>query len=263
MSNSSTCHPSPLAIMHFMPSMVATFRNAISAETHQHHAAQITLDFEGEFELHCQEQVQHCKCVLIPPNLSHCVRSNNHWQVTILLDTNHSLTKRLLKVFMVKNSPVEIPEEYYRDLLLLGISARNDQLSISQLSGQLRQVFEKWTEDVGVDEQDVRIESLLNSINANTSLEEVDRIVANVPLSKSRLSHLFVEQAGITLRRYILWQRLRRAIAIIVEGQSITDAAYDASFSDLPHLSRTFKSMFGINISMLFQIKKYIHIHVE
>ena len=116
---------------------------------------------------------------------------------------------------------------------------------------------------MGIDEQDVRIESLLNSINANTSLEEVDRIVANVPLSKSRLSHLFVEQAGITLRRYILWQRLRLAIAIIVEGQSITDAAYDASFSDLPHLSRTFKSMFGINISMLFQIKKYIHIHVE
>ncbi len=259
----NTSTTSPHAIIYFMSSLAAVFRNAISAETHQHHAAQITLDFEGDFELHCQEQATRYKCVLIPANLSHCVRSNNHWQLTMLLDTDSSSTKRLLKYFSVKDSPVEIPDKYIQDLMHLGIQARELNLSLSELSSQLQKVFEIWVQDVVLDENDVRIESLIESISASTSLKDVDKIVAKIPLSKSRLSHLFVENAGVTLRRYILWQRLRRAISLILEGQTITEAAYDASFSDLPHLSRTFKNMFGINISMLFQLKDHIQLHVE
>ncbi len=263
MSISSTSHPTPLAIIHFMPTMAATFRNAITAETHQHHAAQITLDFEGTFELHCQDTIKRFKCALIPPNVSHCVRSNNHWQVTILLDAESPIAKRLLKYFKVTDQPIEIPEEYYRDLMGLGKQLKTMSLSVTELSKHLLTVFQKWVSDIETDEQDARIEKLLSLINASTSPEEVDLIIAKVPLSRSRLSHLFVEQAGVTLRRYILWQRLRRAITLILEGKSITDAAYDASFSDLPHLSRTFKSMFGINISMLFQVKDSVHLHVE
>ena len=249
--------------MHFMPTMAAIFRNAITAETHQHHAAQITLDFEGTFELHCQNKVQHFKCVLVPPNVSHYVRSNNNWQVTILLDAESLVTKRLLKYFKVTEHPIDIPEEYYRDLIVLGKQSQDRSLSVTELSAYLLTVLNKWVSDIRVNEQDERIEKLLSSIGASTSPEEVDLIIAEVPLSKSRLSHLFVDQAGVTLRRYILWQRLRRAITLILEGQSITDAAYDASFSDLPHLSRTFKSMFGINISKFFKVKDFIHLHVE
>ena len=263
MSLSSISHPSPLAIMHFMPTMVAIFRNAISAKTHQHHAAQLTLDFEGSFELHCQNKIQNYKCVIIPPNVSHCVRSNNHWQLTILLDAQSAITQRLLKRFNATKNPMEIPEAYYGELLMLGKHSQAHNLTISELSKTLLSLFNQWVSDVDISEQDARIEKLLSLINASTSPEEVDHILAQVPLSKSRLSHLFVEQAGVTLRRYILWQRLLRAITLILAGKSITDAAYEASFSDLPHLSRTFKSMFGMNISQFFKVKDFIHIHVE
>ncbi len=249
--------------MHFMPTMAAIFRNAISAETHQHHAAQITLDFEGTFELHCQDTIQDYKCVLIPPNVSHCVRSNNHWQVTMLLDADNPITQRLLKYFKATTQPMEIPEAYYKDLMILGRQSQAQSLVVTELSETLQRVFNLWVSDIEINEQDARIEKLLSLISASTSPEEVDQILAEVPLSKSRLSHLFVEQAGVTLRRYILWQRLRRAITLILAGKSITDAAFDASFSDLPHLSRTFKSMFGINISTFFKVKDFIHLHVE
>lgn len=263
MSVSSTSHPNPLAIIHFLPVMVAIFRNAISAQTHQHHAAQITLDFEGDFELHCQGKVQNYKCVLIPPNASHCVRSNNHWQLTILLDAQSLLTKRLLKFFNATKQPKEIPEKYHGDLLVLAKQSQQHTLDVSYLNKHLLTVFNQWVGHIDINAQDARIEKLLNLLNTSTSLHEVDEILAQVPLSKSRLSHLFVEQAGVTLRRYLLWQRLRRAITLILAGKSITHAAYDASFSDLPHLSRTFKSMFGINISRLFNEKDNIHLHVE
>ena len=263
MSISSISHPNPLAIMHFMPTMAAIFRNAISAQTHQHHAAQLTLDFEGCFELHCQDKIQTYKCVLIPPNVSHCVRSNNHWQLTLLLDAQSSVTKRLLKFFNATNQPMEVPEAYYQDLLMLGKQSQAQSLVVTELSQTLLSIFNQWVSDVEISEQDKRIEKLLSLISASTPPEEVDQILAQVPLSKSRLSHLFVEQAGVTLRRYILWQRLCRAITLILSGKSITDAAFEASFSDLPHLSRTFKSMFGINISEFFKVKDFVHLHVE
>ena len=60
--------------------------------------------------------------------------------------------------------------------------------------------------------------------------------------------HLFKQEMRIPWRPYLLWRRLLCAIAFMHKGGSATAAAYQAGFSDSAHLSRTFKSMFGITI---------------
>ncbi len=70
-------------------------------------------------------------------------------------------------------------------------------------------------------------------------------------LSKPRARHLFVEQTGLSLRTYVLWLRLTRAVEAFAAGASLTDAAHAAGFSDSAHLSRTFRRMFGVAASSL------------
>ncbi|GAT06880.1 helix-turn-helix transcriptional regulator [Mycolicibacterium novocastrense] len=76
-------------------------------------------------------------------------------------------------------------------------------------------------------------------------------VAALVGVSASRLTHLFTEQVGIPLRRYVLWMRLRIAITRVRAGDDLTDAAHAAGFADSAHLTRTTRDMFGLAPSVL------------
>lgn len=76
-------------------------------------------------------------------------------------------------------------------------------------------------------------------------------LATRVGISASRLTHLFTEQVGIPLRRYVLWTRLRIAITRVQAGDDLTDAAHGAGFADSAHLTRTTREMFGLPPSVL------------
>ncbi|UGT72315.1 helix-turn-helix domain-containing protein [Nocardia gipuzkoensis] len=69
-----------------------------------------------------------------------------------------------------------------------------------------------------------------------------------------RLSHLFSEQMGIPLRRYILWLRLHIARTRALAGDDLTVAAQAAGFSDGADLTRTCRRAFGLPPSALSHI---------
>lgn len=70
-------------------------------------------------------------------------------------------------------------------------------------------------------------------------------------LSADRLTHLFREQAGLSVTRYALWAKIRRAIQQMREGAPLTQVALAGGFSDSAHMSRTFQSCFGLAPSFL------------
>lgn len=80
---------------------------------------------------------------------------------------------------------------------------------------------------------------------------------AEAHISPSRLTHLFTGEVGIPFRRYGLWVRLRRAAEHVAGGTNLTRAAVAAGFSDSAHLSRAFKTNFGLSPSALFGMKLY------
>lgn len=66
-------------------------------------------------------------------------------------------------------------------------------------------------------------------------------------VSQSHLHRLFSARLGLSIRRMVLWRRLRRALCLVFEGHSLTQAAHGAGFADSAHLSRTLRNMFGIS----------------
>lgn len=70
-------------------------------------------------------------------------------------------------------------------------------------------------------------------------------------LSPDRFRHVFVKAVGVPFRRYLLWKRLQRAVALRGEGCDATTAAHGAGFADSAHLARTIRAMFGISASQL------------
>ena len=93
-----------------------------------------------------------------------------------------------------------------------------------------------------------RIEFIRARITGSIKLSDVAAVAS---LSPGRFRHLFVQQTGAAFRPYVLWLRLNVAIESSMAGDSWTDAAHAAGFSDSAHLSRTFKRMFGLNPATL------------
>jgi AraC family transcriptional regulator len=99
----------------------------------------------------------------------------------------------------------------------------------------------------------VAIDFISRRMTSEISLRDV---AAAVHLSPSRLRHLFVQETGTPYRGYVLWLRINRAVAAMMDGRTWTDAAHETGFADSAHLSRTFRRMFGISPAMLIKERR-------
>jgi len=80
--------------------------------------------------------------------------------------------------------------------------------------------------------------------DADTSIAA---LASEVGLSESRLTHAFRASVGISLRAYLLWLKLQRAVVAMTSGRSLAHAAAEGGFADAAHMSRTFRRMFGMS----------------
>ena len=87
----------------------------------------------------------------------------------------------------------------------------------------------------------------------------VAELADEVGLSADRLSHLFSEKLGLSIKSYILWARMRRAVELIAQGESLSAVAYDVGFADSAHLTRTIKQFFGLTPSY---VAKSVQVHM-
>ncbi|MBI9105230.1 MAG: helix-turn-helix transcriptional regulator [Spirochaetales bacterium] len=111
---------------------------------------------------------------------------------------------------------------------------------------------------------DKRIKKAIQLIKQSKSLNmQVNEIYSKVGLSESHFNLLFKKDVGLPFRKYVLWNKLFRAVLSILNGCSYTVAAQDGDFFDSAHLARTFKENTGISISHIFKNKRFIQVHVE
>jgi AraC-like DNA-binding protein len=74
---------------------------------------------------------------------------------------------------------------------------------------------------------------------------DVASIAGAVALSPDYLGRLCRQQTGVSFSATIRWERLVTAVCHLVDGRSVTDAAYLAGFADGPHANRVCREMTG------------------
>jgi AraC-like DNA-binding protein len=88
---------------------------------------------------------------------------------------------------------------------------------------------------------------VLQHIQANLGQPlTLDELAQLAGLSMWRFATVFRQQVGVAPHRYICRLRLERAQALIRAGVPAATAASEAGFYDQSHLSRHFKSVFGM-----------------
>lgn len=91
---------------------------------------------------------------------------------------------------------------------------------------------------------DPRIARVIEWLNTDPA-QGMEALAERACVSYYRLSHLFTQEMGVSLRQYQSSFKVIVAVRMLGEGMSLTDAAHAAGFSDSAHLSRVWTKAFG------------------
>lgn len=113
----------------------------------------------------------------------------------------------------------------------------------------------------GAHETDERIADLIALLRTQAPDDySFDELRRRARVSPSRLSHLFSEQAGLSLRSFATWRKLRQAIHLLTTDMSLTAVAHSSGFADSAHFARTFSTSLGL-IPSDFRRRDRVRIH--
>ncbi|MEM1122452.1 MAG: AraC family transcriptional regulator, partial [Bacteroidota bacterium] len=101
-------------------------------------------------------------------------------------------------------------------------------------------------------EQDDRVTRLLTYINENINQSEllkVEHLAKTFLLSPTYLSEFFRKKVKMSLREYIIKSKLKLVeIRLLNSDYTLSEIATELSFTDVSHLSKTFKRYTGMSI---------------
>jgi AraC-like DNA-binding protein len=233
--------------------MVIFAGHRVSTKIHSHHALEIIIPFDSDVTVEIDNIVCESKGILLKQDVEHATNSDG-FVVFICISPESALGKRLKTILqrdnflILKSQTIEQFKKYLNELIAHDHS-EGDIISFmtNALIEDIAFVEENYT-------QDVRIRNVLEHILCNSNKPiQFKELLEIAFLSEGRLSHLFKNEIGIPIRKYILWCRIQQGIRYFLKGHTLTQAAYFAGFSDVSHLTRTFVSTFGLSPSLLLK----------
>ena len=237
--------------------------DGLEDDEHSHHALQITINLEpGDFTLRQGIQEFSTQAVVIRPNAPHHVVSSDTWRAVLLLDAQTQYTHQIVQRFIGENSVGGLPEddlhfcrEQLADFCACAQSIERADCTISAIIDRLAGPVHR------PETQHPRIVKALSYIHQAQGRDlSLPQLAAHVFLSESRLSHLFKEEIGVPIQRYLLWYKVAQTAFNIGRGMSLTDAAEEGGFADSAHFSRTFRAMFGITPSQILKRSRFVKV---
>lgn len=224
------------------------------AEFHGHHAVQLAIGFDGPVQFRGQGQAEWASGygMLVSPGFVHAFRAEERQVANLLFEPETKVARALVERFG-NGGLSQIPDEV-----------------INAASAPLRALFDAGSADEALAEEAVALIARLAGTHEPRqrtdprivkSMDWISRHLRNpislsdaasvAGLSEGRFRHLFVKETGIAFRPYVLWSRLNLALEMGFSGESWTDAAHAANFSDQSHLTRTCRRMLGLTPTSL------------
>jgi len=185
-------------------------------DSHVHYAHQVLIGLDADVEVHLGEQRYSARRVVIPSQQPHAILSHGVPCLTVFAE------------------PLAF------DLADLVLACEQDGSSPERLAESLRHCPRRLL--------DPRLAKALRRIRAlDDQALPAHELASTAALSLSQLERLFSGTLKLSVRRLVLWQRLRVALQLALGGASLTEAALAAGFADSAHFTRSVRRQFGLS----------------
>jgi transcriptional regulator GlxA family with amidase domain len=234
-------------VLHVWPDHAVYLAADLDADTHAHHAAQISLALQGSLEVRVGDPGEWSRLmgVIIAADQPHAVRASNPL-AQLYLEPESQLGRRLVTV-LDGASHRPLPESAVRSILPPLRRCWRQQLPFRAVQASFELASAALLDARPAASLDPRVCAVLARLREHYRRPPpLAELASGVGLSAGRLSHLFREEVGLPIRRYTLWLRVMGAAAALSRGTDHIEAALDNGFADASHMSRTFRRMLSL-----------------
>ena len=229
------------------PTEFLVFSDFLVADPHAHGTLQLSVGIEGSPRVRLDGAWRRARGVLIDTDVAHAFDCDGQLTAIGWIEGESRLADQL-RDRVLHDRPYALLDEPLCDHLANGLNP------VFSKTTSCPEAYQRWRDALGqlaIDvtpepDYDDRIAAVLNYLRTTPSpppsIEDLTRIAH---LSESRLQHLFRDQVGVPIRRYLLWHRYLTAMSLLADGASVTRAAHAAGFADSAHLTRTAIRMNG------------------
>lgn len=207
----------------------------VTSQCHAHHAAQIIIAPEGLYLEDAAGGRIHIRAAVIPPRLSHAHGATAH-AALLFLDGDDLASRALARDAEPRCAA------WSRDTLDVHLPRDPTREAARALVASILAAVDVHPPTEPRHPAARRMCAYLDGSD-HVDLASLSR---KAGLSPRQMRHAFARDVGLPMRAYLRWKRLRRAIAAVEGGASLSAAAISAGFADSAHLTRVFRDQFGM-----------------
>ena len=236
--------------------------NGLGKDNYNHCALKIAFAMENDpFCIRYGQRTSAVDAAIIKPGYPHYIDTHNTWHALLLINPESGQAKSIIDRYLYNTNT------YHPDIgiintakkLLSPFKNKGNHTSLAEQT--IINLIANFTDNsVNPNTIEPRIQVIIDHINnCNGSLPSINHLADQVNLSASRLSHLFSQEMGVSLKQHLLWQKLYHAGSRIATGELIMEAAVAAGFSDAAHFTRKFTKIFGLPPSKILKTTESMH----
>lgn len=216
-------------------------------EMHRHLATQLVIALDAKMDFVIGGEQVVCNGVYIDGNVEHVCEGRGRFITLLFFKTSDyacTAERRLLKGRAYEVLEYGIVEKVKAAFL----EAEGDPeiidknvLELCKITKEEKRVY------------DERIAQAIKMVEAQETVtaDMLDRMSRLTCLSKSRFSHLFKEETGMSLASYLAFEKLRKTCKYMMSGKNITDSCLMAGFDSPSHCAASCSKMFGISLKKI------------
>jgi AraC-like DNA-binding protein len=224
----------------------AVFYSSYITSFHSHNTVQLLFDLRKKFKCRIQNgQWGVYRSLIIKENVIHQLDTSNSVQLIIYVDASSDIANALKSKYLQQKNFIS-PDVDILTLLTPGELEKclieGNQVLLEKL---VHQILTGMIENKNTRVIDERVKKVIDLLaDENTEKITIHDLSRLVFLSESRLRYLFKSNTGVSLQKYIIWNKITEAISCMMNGATVMEAAIYCGFSDSSHFHRMILQMF-------------------
>ena len=200
---------------------ITIMTDVMDATIHRHAMMQFFVCTEGKLDIKVGKEQPDAKCVLVNKNVKHSFNADKRLCLTTIIEPVSALGLALDVVLDSKDYYVvdeSMADALIRQVICLKEHPCKDRYS--DLMDVISECFGLLPSPKLLDERIIAFLKMLEHCDCDD--HSIEEYAGELNLSASRLSHLFSEQIGIPIKKYLILHQLEKAFAEILEKNGIT-----------------------------------------